>query len=256
MKILITDDEAPARDRLRRLIGEIEGAEVVGEAPNGKACLLLSDRLAPDVVLLDIRMPGIDGLEAAMHLAAWEQPPAVIFTTAYGDHALAAFEADAVDYLVKPIRRERLAQALARAGSLNRAQLAAVRGSGGDETARTHICARVRGSMALIPLEEVVYFRADHKYVVVRHEGGEVLIEEPLKALEREFGERFLRVHRNTLVARSYLGGMERDADGGWRIVLRAVDDRPEVSRRHVAGVREVLKDTSGPRAPGLSKTG
>lgn len=242
MRILITDDEAPARDRLRRLIEETGEAGVVGEAANGRECLVLSDRLAPDIVLMDIRMPDIDGLEAAMHLAAWERPPAVIFTTAYGDHALAAFEASAVDYLVKPIRRERLWQALERARGLNRAQLAVVREADGRATVRTHICAHVRGDMVLIPVGEVVYFRAEHKYVAVRHTGGEVLIDDSLKALEQEFGDRFLRVHRNTLVSRAYIEGVETAGDGARRVVLRGLEDRPEVSRRHQAGLRDALR--------------
>lgn len=242
MNVLITDDEAPARDRLRRLIDDIGGMAVVGEAANGKECLLLCDRMKPDIVLLDIRMPGLDGLEAATHLSAWERAPAVIFVTAYGDHALAAFEAHAVDYLLKPIRRDRLQQALARARSLNRAQLAEVRGADRGGAARTHICAHDRGRIVLVPLDEVAYFRAEHKYVAVRHKGGEVLIEEPLKALEKEFTHAFLRVHRNALVSRAYVKGMAKDESGAFRLLLRGLDDRPEVSRRHVAGIREAIK--------------
>ena len=127
MKVLITDDEAPARERLRRLLADVGGVELVGEAASGGEALRLSERLRPDLVLMDIRMPGIDGIEAALHLSAGERPPAVVFTTAYGDHALAAFEANAVDYLLKPIRRQRLAQALDKAAVLRRAQVEAVR---------------------------------------------------------------------------------------------------------------------------------
>ena len=127
MKVLITDDEPLARDRLRRLLVEIGNIEIVGEAASGGEALELSERTRPDLVLLDIRMPGLDGLEPAAHLAAQEQPPAVVFTTAYGDHALAAFEASAVDYLLKPIRRERLEQSLDKARRLNRLQLDALK---------------------------------------------------------------------------------------------------------------------------------
>ena len=161
--MLITDDEALARERLRRLLSDVGGVELIGEAANGSEALALSERLHPDLVLMDIRMPGIDGIETALHLSAAERPPAVVFTTAYGDHALAAFDANAVDYLLKPIRRERLAQALARAAVVRRSQLQAVRAEGAQP--RTHICARAAGALRLIPLDEVVYFRADQKYV-------------------------------------------------------------------------------------------
>lgn len=241
MRILVTDDEGPARVRLRRLLDGIPGIEVVGEAANGREALVLSDRLKPDIVLMDIRMPVIDGLEAATHLSGYEHPPAVIFTTAYGDHALAAFEANAVDYLVKPIRAARLAEALEKAGRPNRAQLAALRGPAGRGTARTHICVPRRGGMVLIPVSEIAYFRADHKYVTVRHTGGEVLIEEPLKGLEAEFRGQFLRIHRNTLISLSFMSGIERGRGGGYRVVLRGVAERPEVSRRHVAALKAHL---------------
>lgn len=241
MKVLITDDEALARDRLRRLIEEIDGISVVGEAADGRQALERCSHLHPDVVLLDIRMPGIDGLEAATHLAGWEQPPAVIFTTAYGDHALAAFEAHAVDYLLKPIRRERLQQALSRAQGLSRARLDAARQMSAA-AARTHICARSGTQIRLIPLDEVLYFRADHKYVTVRHDGGEVLIEESLKGLEQEFGARFVRIHRNCLVARSRIAALERARDGLWLALLQGTDERIEISRRHLGPLRDEFK--------------
>lgn len=242
MRILLADDEAPARERLRGLLGEIGSYEIAGEAANGREALELADRLKPDIVLLDIRMPGIDGLETAAHLVGYEKPPAVIFTTAYGDHALEAFEAHAVDYLLKPIRRQRLEEALTRARSLNRAQLGTVRQTLPAETARTHICARVRGQMVLIPVNEIAYFRADHKYVTVRHLHGEVLIEEPLKDLAEEFAGCFLRIHRNTLIAVSFLAGLAKTTDGAYEVSLRGIEERPEVSRRHLFGLKELLK--------------
>lgn len=241
MKVLITDDEALARDRLRRLIDAFDGVEVVGEAADGRQALELSAALAPDVVLLDIRMPGIDGIEAAMHLAGWEQPPAVIFTTAYGDHALAAFEAHAVDYLLKPVRRERLQQALARAHGLNRARLDAARQMSAAAP-RGHICARNGAQIRLIPLDDILYFRADHKYVTVRHAAGEVLIEEPLKDLEQEFADRFVRIHRNCLVALSRIAALERAPDGLSQVRLHGIDDRLEISRRHLAPLRKLIR--------------
>jgi two-component system response regulator AlgR len=239
MKVLITDDEALARERLRRLLDDVGGVELVGEAANGSEALALSERLHPDLVLMDIRMPGLDGIETALHLSTAERPPAVVFTTAYGDHALAAFDANAVDYLLKPIRRERLAQALARAAVVRRAQLQAVRAE--NAAARTHICARSAGALRLIPLDEVVYFRADQKYVAVRHLHGSVLIDEALATLEQEFAGRFLRVHRNTLVATAFIDGLRKSASGACELVLRGIDDRPEVSRRHAAALKALL---------------
>ncbi len=240
MKILIVDDEAPARTRLRRLVEEIDGHDVVGEAANGREALLLSDKTQPDVLLLDIRMPGMDGLEAARHLAALENPPAVIFTTAYGDHALEAFAAHALDYLLKPIRKERLAQALTHVRKLNRAQSAAL-SSVETAQARSHICARVRGALQLVPVDEIVYFLADQKYVTVRYSDGSVLIEESLKTLETEFAAAFTRIHRNALVAAAHIIGLERGDDGHVHVRLRGVTERLEVSRRHAAELRQRL---------------
>ncbi len=245
MQVLITDDEPLARARLRSLIDEIDGIDVIGEACNGKESLLLSNQLKPDIVLLDIRMPGIDGLEAASHLCTYEKPPAVIFTTAYSDHALAAFESNAVDYLLKPIRKQRLEQALKKAHQLNRAQLHALSEDTGSRDVRTHICVQSRESMQLIPLADVIYFHADHKYVTVRHRTGEVLIEEPLKDLEQEFQDEFIRIHRSTLISASSLTGIEKAPDGGYQVLLRDIEDRLEISRRHVASLRKHLSQFS-----------
>lgn len=243
MRVLIADDETLARARLRELAKGIAGCEAVGEAANGREALEQVQRLQPDVVLLDIRMPEMDGLEAAGHLAELERPPAVIFTTAYGDHALAAFEAQAVDYLLKPIRRERLAAALERARRPTQAQLSALDAGVARGRARTHLSARMRGSLQLVPISEVLYFQADQKYVTVRHDGGSLLLEEPLKALETEFGDRFLRIHRNALVAVERVAGLETDAAGRARVRLcGSAEERLEVSRRHLPAVRRRLK--------------
>ena len=240
MKVLVVDDEALARERLARLVGEIEDCELCGSAANGREALAEVERQAPDVVLMDIRMPGMDGLEAARHLACLEQPPAVIFTTAYGEHALDAFESRAVDYLLKPVRRERLARALAGARRLTRPQLDSLRQEG-QAVPRSHICARSRGRMTLVPVEDIRAFHAEHKYVAVLYGQGEVLIEESLKALEAEFGPRFLRVHRSTLVAPLHVEALARDGAGRWQVRLRGIDRRLEVSRRHLAAVRKAL---------------
>jgi two-component system response regulator AlgR len=242
MRVLIIDDEAPARDRLRRLVEEIGGHQVIGEAVNGSEALTLAARDQPEILLLDIRMPGMDGLEAARHLAQLDNPPAVIFTTAYDDHALEAFAAHAVDYLLKPIRKERLAQALTQARRLTRAQCAALGEDPQTGAARTHICARVRNNLELVPVEEILYFQADQKYVSVRHAGGEVLIEDSLKALEGEFGDRFSRIHRNALVCDQCILGLEKDAEGQVHIRLRGTDRQLEVSRRHLVALRRKLK--------------
>ena len=242
MKILITDDEPLARTRLAGLVREL-GHEVVGEATNGNEAILFSEQLHPDLVLMDIRMPRMDGLEAARHLAGLEQPPAVVFVTAYDEHALQAFEANAIDYLLKPIRKERLESALSKSIRLNQAQITLLRQEDGNTAARTHICARTRGKVELIPIENVYYFLADQKYVSVAYPQGEVLIEEALKSLEDEFGERFVRIHRNALVAREQIQGLEKKADGSHVLLLRDSGQQLEISRRHVASIRKIIKD-------------
>ncbi len=239
MKVLVVDDEAPARDRLCRLLGALDGVTVVGQAGNGREALERATALTPDVVLLDIRMPGMDGLEAARHLARLPQPPAVVFTTAYGDFALQAFEAQAVDYLLKPIRAERLGKALDKARRLSGAEAAAL--APADRRARTHLSATVQGALRLVPVADVVYFQADQKYVTARHRGGELLIEDSLKALEEEFGEAFVRIHRNALVARRALRGIE-GAEGQCRVRLAEVEETLEVSRRHAPELRRLLR--------------
>lgn len=241
MKILIVDDEQLARDRLARMIAALDGCEVVGEAGNGREALAQAQQTDPDVVLLDIRMPGMDGLETARHLSALEAPPAVIFCTAYEEHALQAFDLQAVGYLLKPVRRESLATALAGARRVNKVQLAAL--GQADESRRSHISARTRRGLELIPLEDVRYFQADQKYVTVRHAGGEVIIDEPLKELEDEFGEAFLRIHRNSLVAAAHIECLERSDSGQSRIRLRGVEEPLDVSRRHLAAVRRFVRN-------------
>lgn len=242
MRVLICDDEAPARLRLRQLIDEIDGIEFVAEARNGKEALQRCHELEPDVVLLDIRMPGIDGIETARHLAEHNDPPAVIFTTAYGDFALSAFEANAVDYLLKPLRRERLQQALLKAHSLNKAQLQSLLVEDDFSAARTHLSIHNRDSLILIAVEDVISFQADHKYVTVHYTEGESLIEESLVSLEQEFSAQFLRIHRNALVANDRLTGIEKDASGQIHAIVDGLVEYPEISRRHVSEVRKLLK--------------
>ena len=198
MKVLVCDDEALARDRLVRLLRDAKECEVVGEAENGRDALQKVEMLAPDVILLDIRMPVMDGIACAEELARLPNPPAVIFITAFDEHALAAFQVEAIGYLLKPVRRDQLNEALARASRVNRAQLQHIREQANDDgkpEARQHITARTHRGLELIPINDIYYFLADQKYVTVRHARGEVLVDETLKDLEDEFGERFLRVH-------------------------------------------------------------
>ena len=240
MRVLLVDDEAPARERMRRMVEELGGHEVVGEAADGQGGLRQAAALAPDLVLVDVRMPGMSGIELAYHLAALDRPPAVVFATAHDEFAIDAFDARAIGYLLKPVRQEKLAAAFARAAALSRVQVGEL--AAGANESRRHICARVRGELRLVPIEDVVYFRADLKYVTVRHAGGEVLIEESLRALEQEFAARFVRVHRNALVAIDRIEALERDAEGHSRVRLRGAEETLEVSRRLVGDVKSRLK--------------
>ena len=248
MRLLIVDDEALARERLRSLLEEVdpgEGIEIVGEAASGQQAIEQAQALQPEIILLDIRMPGMDGIEAAWHLNSLSPAPAIIFTTAYDEHALAAFDANAVGYLLKPIKAERLQQSLDKARSLKKGQLQALQESRQSKT-RSHIGVRTRGDLQLIPVSEICYLRAGQKYVELCYtsgtESGTVLIEESLKALEEEFTGRFERVHRNALVALDYISGLEKDSLGRVRVTLKNCDEKLDVSRRHVAALRKLLR--------------
>jgi two-component system response regulator AlgR len=245
MKLLIVDDEKPARDRLRQLVDDLGKHEVVGEAANGEQALALAASLKPDTVLLDIRMPGIDGIETAHHLNAMESPPAVVFTTAYNEYAVDAFEARAIGYVLKPVRRERLQRALEHAARITGKMLDQLTAGAGFENRRQHVCARIHGELRLIPITDVSYFAADQKYVCVQHDGGQDLIDDSLKSLEEEFADAFVRIHRSALVAVNRIDRLEKTRDAKMRIVLRnddSIDDDLLVSRRHLAEVRRRLK--------------
>lgn len=242
MKVVIADDEPLARERLRSLLGEHAGIEIVAEAENGLTALQACAEFRPDLVLLDIAMPGVDGLEAARHLTAFDPRPAVVFCTAYDEHALSAFDAAAIDYLMKPVRAERLAVALERARTFIAGRETQAPVAPGKHP-RTHLCARLRGSLRLIPVEDVHYLQAEEKYVVVHHARGEDLIEESLKSLEDEFNARFVRIHRNCLVARHEITELKRSSDGRVHAVLRHGKEPLEVSRRCVAGLRDTVKN-------------
>ena len=238
MKILIADDEPLARERLKGLVAELNLGEVVAEAANGEEVLQLSEQHQPDVVLLDIRMPGMTGLETAIHLDQLETAPAVIFTTAYDEYALQAFEANAVDYLLKPVRRERLSKALEKVARLTQGQLQALQSS----NTPGHISARMHGGIKLVSIADIHFFQAEDKYTTVYYKAGTVLIEEPLKSLEERLSELFIRIHRNALVAKAALSSLEKDEQGGSFVTMKGVEERLEVSRRHVAEVRQLLK--------------
>lgn len=249
MNVLIVDDEPPARARLRQLLEGGGKHAVVGEAQNGQQALELCAKLSPDVVLLDISMPGISGIETARHLNALARPPAVIFTTAYDEYAVEAFDARAIGYVLKPVRRERLERALEQAARLSNAALSEVAGGAVTGERRHHVCARARGELRLIPIGEVDYFLADQKYVRARHRGGEDLLDDSLKTLEEEFADHFVRIHRGALVAVAKIHSLRRAEDGRVEVVLRTADgrqpagsDRLVISRRHLSEVRRRIR--------------
>lgn len=242
MRILIADDEAPARMRLRRLIEDAGAGEVIGEAASGREALAAVEAEQPDLVLLDIRMPEGDGLSVARALSGTDVPPAIVFVTAHSDRALAALEAGAVAYLVKPVLGERLREALERARRPTRAQLSALdTGDNRSESARTHIGARVGRELRLVSVAEVRYFQAADKSTIAVYEEGEVIVEESLNALEAEFAGSFLRVRRNLLVARTAVRGLQQHADG-YRLRLVSGEELP-VGRRHVKQVKTLLAE-------------
>ena len=239
MKVLIVDDEPLARERLKRLLAAHLADGACREAGNGREAIAIAREFEPDLVLLDIRMPGMDGIEAARHLVAEEHPPAIVFCTAFEEYAIAAFESRAVAYLLKPVQPEKLAQALAAARSTSRYQLRALAGELGG--GRRCLSSRVGGGTRLIEVAEVRALIADQKYVSAIHPGGSLLLDESLRELEAEFGERFLRVHRNALVALGHVTGFLREPDGAQLLSLAGIEQRIPVSRRHLAEVRAAL---------------
>lgn len=243
MDVLIVDDEPLARQRLARMLDKLDGYDLVAEAENGEAALAAICKFDPDIVLLDVRMPGEDGLSVARRIGALDDPPAVIFCTAFDQYALDAFGTEAVGYLLKPVKAEQLLEALTKAQRLNKVQRAAVSQQLTPVgNLRSHISAKTRRGVELIPLDEVRYFIADHKYVTVYHTQGEHLLDETLKELEEEFSQRFLRIHRNALVSVKHIEAIERNAQGQYQVRLTNTETRPIVSRRHVGGLKALLK--------------
>ena len=241
LKVIIADDEAPARNRLRELLTDVGHINIVAEASNGKEALSLTDIHHPDLVLLDIRMPVMDGIEAAQHLQKLSNPPAVIFTTAFDSYAMQAFDISAIDYLLKPIRLERLKTAIQKARALMSNQLEALKPL---HPQRSHLSIAERGRILIVPIADVIYLRAELKYITVRTLEREYLLEESLTHLEQEFGNIFIRLHRNCLVAQAYILGYEKrhaendsetDHNGGdkhWVALLKGVPETIAISRR------------------------
>lgn len=246
MKVLVVDDEQPARDRLRQLLEDLEDHDVVGEAANGEQALAQAAALKPDVVLLDIRMPGLDGIETAHHLNTMTNPPAIVFTTAYDEYAIDAFDVRAIGYVLKPVRRERLARALEQAARLSNNMLNEVAADARIESQRKHVCTLVHGEPMLIPIGTISFFSADQKYVCVHHANGQHLIDDSLKSLEHEFADSFVRIHRSVLVAVDEIERLEKTADGTTCVKLRNHSQEGDndliISRRHVADVRRRLR--------------
>jgi two-component system response regulator AlgR len=237
LNILIVDDEEPARRRLRRMVEAGTGANVAGEAGSAFEALDKIKNLKPDVVLLDISMPGMDGMELAKVLQKSAASPAVIFCTAYQDQALAAFEREAVDYLVKPVRPERLEQALAKA----RRYLGDRLGQEEEHFLRS----TVGGKVILTSLRRVICLVAEDKYTTVVHDEGETVIDDSLTELENRFPETFFRIHRNALVSQRRIRGLERTAEGPTLVILSGTDRKPEVSRRNASALRKLLSHLS-----------
>ncbi|MBI4807618.1 MAG: response regulator transcription factor [Nitrosomonadales bacterium] len=242
LTVFIVDDEAPARNRLKELLADCEAQfplQLTGEAANGHEAL---DKLAEnpaEVVLMDIRMPQMDGIELARHLNKLEHPPVIIFTTAYDAYAIQAFEQRAIDYLLKPIRLGRLFDALSRARDAVPIRTEVLQELTPEP--RSFLSAHERGKVLLIPIEKVLYLRAEMKYVTVRTAEREYLIEESLTALEKEYATRFVRTHRSCLVAKSAIAGFEKggeEGESGWLMKLNGIEERLPISRRQLASVK------------------
>lgn len=242
LKVILADDEALARARLADLLLDLAdefAVEIVAQASNGAIALERAADTPADVILLDIQMPGMNGLEAARHIANLPQAPAIIFVTAFDEHALQAFELRAIDYLLKPVRLQRLREALSRIKPLTSVDAAAL------APRRTHFSLLERGRIWRVPVAEVLYLRAELRYVTARTREREYLLDESLIKLEEEFGADFLRIHRNCLVARAHLEGFQRhcdDGDGHWLALMRDWPERLPVSRRQMHVVREYVK--------------
>ena len=244
MDILICDDEPLAVERLSRLVSQL-GHQVVATAQHGKQALEMVQQFEPDVVLLDIQMPEMDGLSCAQHLADFNPMPAIVFCTAFDEHALQAIQSQAKGYLLKPIAKDELETVLENVTKLTQAQLTNLEKKElmEEKVQRQQIAAKTYRGLELIPVENIYYFLADQKYVTVRHRNGSVLIDETLKDLETEFSDRFIRIHRNALISLDYLDGLEMVTSGQYQARCRELEERLAVSRRHLPLLRERMQN-------------
>ncbi len=243
MRVIVCDDEPLARERLVRIVQEA-GHDVVAQAKTGLEAIDVVKQHQPDVVLLDIRMPEMDGIRCAEVINEFDNPPAIIFVTAYDHYAINAFKANAIGYLLKPANKEELLEALAKATNLNAAQISQLRHSedSHDRPVRQHIAARTHRGVELIALQDVYYFTADQKYVKLRHKNGVVLIDETLKELEHEFEDHLFRIHRNALINLDYMEMLESVDSGQYQVRFKGIDDALAVSRRHLPALRDKIK--------------
>jgi len=236
LRILIIDDEAPARNRLHRMLAEVVPAvHIAGEAATGQEALRLIPLTVPDVLLLDISMPGMDGITLAQMLQQQDTAPAVIFCTAWSDQAVEAFECDAVDYLVKPVRAERLELALDKA----RRFIARVDAGASGPFLRSTL----GGKVSLLPLADVICLTAEDKYTTVVHKNGKLVVNQSLLDLENEHADILIRIHRGTLVVKKCIRGLEKTPDGRHCLQLEGYDDRLQVSRRNLPAVRKLIRE-------------
>ena len=236
--VMLVDDNEIDRNQAALCISQA-GMRVMA-ADSGRQCLEMLEANRPDVMVLDLVMPGMDGLEAAQHISQLDEPPAIIFTTAYDEYALEAFKANAVDYLLKPVRELTLKTAIEKACSLNKAQLETVRS---QHEGRTNITAKISGNIKLIPVKDIIYFQAEQKYVTVKYLDGETIIEDTLKELQNEFSETFVRIHRNAIVSKKFITGIHRDNQGHSYVMLGEEQKQLEISRRHLAEIKKLMSE-------------
>ena len=235
LRILIIDDERPARNRLRRMLADLPMAHVVGEAASGQEALRLIPVMAPDVLLLDISMPGLGGLAIAETLQQQSSAPAVIFCTAWSDKAVKALEVDAVDYLVKPVRAERLEMALEKAKRFI--------SKGRTEAEDSFLRSTLGNKVYLMPLTDLIFLRAEDKYTTAVHINGESVVNQTLLELEKTHADFLVRIHRGVLVAKNRIRGLEKASDGRHYVLLDGCDDHPQVSRRNLAAIRRLIQE-------------
>lgn len=239
--VLIVDDEPLARERLAAMIEHMPGYQLLGEAGEGVGALAMIESSQPDLLLLDIAMPGMSGLELARHLQKQKNPPAIIFCTAYGEYGVEAFDTAAVGYLLKPVRKEQLETALQKASRPNRLQIGQLEEAGVVRNqGKTHLSTRSHRGIELLEIARITHFYSEDKYVFAHHEDGETILEQSLSALEKELGDGFFRVHRNALVAVDKIEALERSG-ATFRVRLKDTDEKPQVSRRHLKELKQLL---------------